>query len=104
MNEFSKKLDEKKAEKEMQSAAMDTLLGMLVESAPEEMAIDFKILKCHKEVNRVAAELVEEVTLSGSDEYSTEAKKEVLEYLTMVADGIKNYTEIIKEELKNKTE
>ena len=77
---------------------------MLIEDAPEEMAIDFKISKAYRSVCESASELVEETTMCYPENYSFEAKKEVLEYLTMVADGIKNYTEIIKETLKNKAE
>ena len=75
-----------------------------MENAPEEMAIDFKLMKCHREISSLSSELVSEVTIECSEEYSLEAKQEIHEYLTMVADGIKNYTEIIKEQLKNKTE
>lgn len=107
MGMFSEKLEQKKAEDQAKSAALDTLIDVIIECAPEEAAIDFEILKAHKEIHLLSTGLVEEVTLKSSDseEYPLEAKKEVLEYLTMVAEGIKLYTECVKEQLKNsKTE
>lgn len=99
------KLEKMKMETEAKTAAMDSFMELLIESAPEEMAIDFKILKASRAVVDAQKALVEEVTLEHSEDYPLEAKKEVLEYLTMVADGIEKYTGCAKEQLKNsKTE
>lgn len=104
MDEKIKKLEEKKAESKARTDAMELVLDVIIEGAPEETAIDFKISKAYRSVCESTSNLVEETTIECSEDYSLEAKKEVLEYLTMVAEGIKNYTEIVKEELKNKAE
>ena len=99
MEEAMKKINENRDRQRKEAEAMEALLEMLTEDAPDEMAIDFRIMKAFRGISSSASKLVEEVTIS--DGYSLEAKKEVLEYLTMVADGIKNYTECVKEQLKN---
>jgi hypothetical protein len=99
------KLDKMKIEQDAKAAAMDSLMEMLIENAPEEMAIDFSIAKAYRRVCELASGLVDEVTITHSEDYPLEAKKEVLEYLAMVADGIEIYTGCAKEQLRNsKTE
>ena len=99
------KLEKMKIEQAAKESAMDSFMEMLIKNAPEEMAIDFSIAKAYRRVCGLTSELVDEITIEHSEDYPIEAKKEVLEYLTIVADGIENYTGCAKEQLKNsKTE
>lgn len=101
MSEFTDRMNTRRETEKMKAEVLSGLLDELIEGAPEEMAADFRITRAYRNVCERASDLAEETTLDHSEDYPLEAKKEVLEYLTMVADGIKNYTECVKEQLKN---
>jgi hypothetical protein len=87
-----------KQERHDKSAAIDMLMEMILDSeAPEDMKIDFKLMKARNELVATANALLEELTLSG-DKYTTEQKTGALEYLSLVMSGIKQYiSEITKQ-------
>lgn len=81
-----------KQENDKKNAAVDALLDMFIndDNAPEDVKIDFKLMKARNELLATASGFIEELTLS-RDKYTTEQKTEAYEYLTLVMQGIKQY-------------
>ena len=91
---MEKQREKTAAQREM----LENLMDLMIESAPEETQVELKIAKTHSRLSDATRALAEDVTLYSSEQYSLEAKKEVLEYLSMVLEGIKTYTETIKKQ------
>lgn len=86
-----KDIEKMKKERHDKSLAIDMLMEMILDSdAPEDMKIDFKLMKARNELVEIENELLEELTMRG-DNYTTEQKTEALNYLLLVAQGIKQY-------------
>lgn len=86
-----KELEKMKQEKDKQ-AAIGMLMDMILDSddAPEDMKLDFKLIKARHALFTPVSELIEDLTLS-RDKYTTEQKKEALEYLSYVTQGVNQY-------------
>lgn len=88
---MNEKFEMMKQENAKKTAAADMLMEMILDSgAPEDMKIDFKLMKAHRELAKTANEFLEDMVLI-NDKYTTEQKTEALEYLLLVAQGIKQY-------------
>ena len=86
------KLETMKQESAKKMAATDMLMEMILnnDDAPEDMKLDFKLMKARRELVKTATEFIEDLTLS-HDKYTTEQKTEALNYLLLVTQGIKQY-------------
>lgn len=86
-----KELEKMKKDNNAKHAAIDMLMEMILDSdAPEDMKIDFKLMKARNELVEIANGFLEELTMRG-DNYTTEQKTEALNYLLLVAQSIKQY-------------
>ena len=83
-------MESKKEKINAERKALDMMMDMVIESdAPEEIKLDFKLLKARNELTRCVTNLVTGLTMT--DKYETEKKIKALEYLTLVANGVKQY-------------
>lgn len=65
-------------------------MEMILDSdAPEDMKIDFKLMKARNELCKTANNFVEELALG--DNHTTGEKVEAFEYLLLVTQGLKQY-------------
>ena len=79
-------------------------LDMMLEAAPDDKKAELTIVKMHGVIGANSRELAEAFTVEVPDDPSPafiEAQKGVAEYLTGVANGIKEYYEMVLETLKN---
>ena len=87
---MNEKLEMMKQENAKKTAAADMLMEMILDSdAPEDMKIDFKLMKAHRELVKTVSDFVEELTLGKN--HAVSEKTEAYEYLSLVTQGIKQY-------------
>lgn len=85
-----------KAKHEAETLVLIAMMDAMLEAdVPEESKIDIRIIKAMQLVKDKASSLAERITLAGFDEYSMDTKKSALEYLTLVASGIKAFSDAL---------
>lgn len=97
-------LEKNRAKTEGERAVLDALLDMMLEAAPDDKKAELTVVKMQGEVCTNSRKLAEAFTVEAPDDPSPafiEAQKGVAEYLTDVANGIKEYYEMVLETLKN---
>lgn len=107
LNEMrNNKLDEMRNQRAMNNLKVDMaeqlVEELLLPNLSEDARTEFEIMKTGRQLDNAITDLVEEVALVNDKDYSFEAKREVLEYLTLILDGFKTYTQSVKEQLRNR--
>lgn len=96
-----------KMEAEMAAKRMmgQMMIDMILESdAPEDMKADMRIMQAMQQLDAEVKSLVEKVTLCTKDAYSLQNKKDVMEYLLLVAEGVKGFVKTLDEQIANSKE
>ena len=92
-----------------ESAARDMVSQLLTEAilgsdAPEDAKMDVCIIQTMGQIGTEVRSLVEKITLAEEGTYSVQNKKDVQEYLLLVAEGVKNFMSTFDEQITNKDE
>ena len=96
-----------KMEAEMAAKRMmgQMMIDMILESdAPESMKADMRIMQAMQQLDAEVKSLVEKVTLDKKDTYSVQNKKDVMEYLLLVTEGVKGFVKTLDEQIANSKE